>query len=188
VNATEHFARIWFGLTLAALLIVAYPASGADTAAEIERESRAALEKLYREVPTAGVLAKNARAVMVFPDIVKGGLIIAGQYGKGALFEGDAVKAFYRTTAVSYGLQAGAQTFGYALLLMNDAALKHLDRSEGWELGVGPSVVVVNEGIAKNLTTTTARDDVYAFVFGQEGLMLGLGIQGSKITRIQPEK
>ena len=71
---------------------------------------------------------------------------------------------------------------------MNDAALKHLDRSEGWELGVGPSVVVVNEGIAKNLTTTTARDDVYAFVFGQEGLMLGLGIQGSKITRIQPEK
>jgi lipid-binding SYLF domain-containing protein len=67
---------------------------------------------------------------------------------------------------------------------MTDAALQYLDRSEGFEIGVGPSIVVVDEGVAKTLTTTTAREDVYAFIFGQEGLMAGLGLQGSKITRM----
>jgi lipid-binding SYLF domain-containing protein len=81
-------------------------------------------------------------------------------------------------------LQAGLQEFGYALVFMTDAALQYLDRSEGFEIGVGPSIVVVDEGVAKTLTTTTAREDVYAFIFGQEGLMAGLGLQGSKITRM----
>jgi lipid-binding SYLF domain-containing protein len=70
---------------------------------------------------------------------------------------------------------------------MTDAALEYLTNSEGWEVGVGPSVVVVDEGIARSLTSTTAKDGIYAFSFGQEGLMAGLGIQGSKISRITPE-
>ncbi|MCU0934567.1 MAG: lipid-binding SYLF domain-containing protein [Gammaproteobacteria bacterium] len=181
-------ARTWMTMAAAVFLAFAPLAPAADSAADIERESRAAMEKLYRTVPAAKLLGEKAKAVLVFPDIVKGGLLIGGQYGKGALFEGDQVKAFYSTAAVSYGLQAGVQTFGYALLLMNEAALKYLDKSEGWELGVGPTLVVVDEGVANSLTTTTARDDVYAFIFGQEGLMLGLGIQGSKITRIHPGK
>jgi lipid-binding SYLF domain-containing protein len=119
---------------------------------------------------------------------VKGGLIVGGQYGEGALRKGGKTVAYYSTGGVSYGLQAGAQSFGYALFFMTESSLKYLDRSDGWEIGVGPSVVVVDEGIARNLTTTTARDDVYAFVFGQKGLMAGVGIQGSKITRIHPGK
>ena len=94
---------------------------------------------------------------------------------------------YYNTVAASYGFQAGAQSFGYALFFMTDDALEYLANSEGWEIGVGPSVVVVDEGMAKSLTTTTAKDGVYAFFFGQEGLMAGLGIQGSKISRITPE-
>jgi lipid-binding SYLF domain-containing protein len=76
------------------------------------------------------------------------------------------------------------QDFGYALVFMTDTALQYLNRGEGFEIGVGPSIVVVDEGVAKTLTTTTAREDVYAFIFGQEGLMAGLGLQGSKITLI----
>lgn len=75
----------------------------------------------------------------------------------------------------------------YALFFMNDAAMNYLNRSQGWEIGIGPSIVVVDAGVAKSLTTSTAKDNVYAFIFDQKGLMAGLGLQGSKITRIHPE-
>jgi lipid-binding SYLF domain-containing protein len=88
--------------------------------------------------------------------------------------------------AGSYGLQAGVQEFSYAMFFMDNESLKYLDRSEGWEIGVGPSVVIVDEGMARSLTSTTIREGVYAFIFGQKGLMAGLGLQGSKISRIHP--
>jgi lipid-binding SYLF domain-containing protein len=77
------------------------------------------------------------------------------------------------------------QSFGYALFLMNDKAIEYLEKSDGWELGVGPSIVIVDKGKAKSLTTLTLKDDVYAFIFDQKGLMAGLGIQGSKITKLE---
>ena len=80
---------------------------------------------------------------------------------------------YYNTVAASYGLQAGVQVYGYALVFMNDAALAYLDKSEGFEVGVGPSIVVVDEGVGKSMTSTTITQDVYAFVFNQEGLMGG---------------
>src|SRR5262249_20142388 len=123
----------------------------------------------------------------VFPQIVKGGFIFGGQYGDGALRQGGKTKAFYRSIAASYGLQAGIQTFGYALFFMNDKALEYLKKSEGFELGVGPSIVVADKGLATSLSTTTARSDIYAVFFDQKGLMAGLGIQGTKITQIHPK-
>jgi len=65
---------------------------------------------------------------------------------------------------------------------MNEKSLKALTDAEGFEIGVGPSVVVVDEGMGKSLTTMNAKEDVYAFVFGQKGLMGGVGLQGNKIT------
>ncbi|MCZ7565772.1 MAG: lipid-binding SYLF domain-containing protein [Burkholderiales bacterium] len=155
-------------------------------AAEIDRNVDAALKSLYAKTPAAKTLARKAKGVLVFPSIVKGGLIVGAQYGKGALRKGGKTVAYYETVSASYGLQAGVQKFGYALFFMNDAALGYLDRSAGWEIGVGPSVVVVDAGMAKALTTTTLKDDVYAFFFDQKGLMAGLGLQGSKITRFHP--
>ena len=93
----------------------------------------------------------------------------------------------YRTTGASFGLQAGAQTYGYAMFFVNEKALAQLDKAEGFEVGVGPSVVVMDEGKAKTSTTTTMKDDIYAFIFGQKGLMAGLGIQGNKISKINPK-
>jgi lipid-binding SYLF domain-containing protein len=100
---------------------------------------------------------------------------------------GGKTVGYYNTVAASYGLQAGAQSFGYAMFFMTDEALDYLKSSDGWEVGIGPSVVVVDEGVARTLTTTTGKDNIYAFIFNQEGLMAGLGIQGSKISNITPE-
>ena len=74
--------------------------------------------------------------------------------------------------------------FGYALFFMTDSAVQYLSKSEGFELGVGPSIVVLDTGAAKALTTTTAQSDMYAIFFNQKGLMAGLGLQGSKISRL----
>jgi lipid-binding SYLF domain-containing protein len=156
----------------------------ADRAA-LEREARAALQKLTNTVPAAKSLSSSATAVLVFPKVTKAGLGIGGQYGDGVLFRQGKVAGYYNTSGASYGLQAGAQQFGYAMFLMNDKAVSALGANEGFEVGIGPSIVVMDEGKAKTLTTTTAKDDIYAFIFGQKGLMAGLGLQGNKITRLK---
>jgi lipid-binding SYLF domain-containing protein len=170
-----------------ALFLVSLTAT-ADTAAEIDRDVDNAIQKLYAGSSAAKELSKVARAILVFPKIVKGGLIIGGQYGQGALRVGGETYGYYSTTAASYGLQAGVQSFGYAMFLMTDHAVEYMKNSEGWEVGVGPSVVVVDEGVAGSLTTSTAKEGIYVFFFDQKGLMAGLGIQGSKINRIEPDK
>ena len=179
--------RMAFVLTLAVLSVGARTAVAA-TGKEISQNARQALESLCKKNQSARLLRKEAHSILVFPTIYKAGFIVGGQGGDGALFKGSKTIGYYRSVAASYGLQAGAQKFGYALFLMNDSALTYLDKSNGWEIGVGPSIVIVDAGVAKALTTTTGRSDVYAFIFNQKGLMAGLGIQGSKITKISPEK
>jgi lipid-binding SYLF domain-containing protein len=176
-------------LAFVAMLVATMPLHVlADTAEKIDDDVNAGLKSLYASTPVAKELAKNAKGILVFPDVLKAGLIIGGQYGEGALRKGGKTVAYYNTVAASYGLQAGAQTFGYALFLMTDSALEYLENSDGWEVGVGPTIVVVDSGVATSLTTTTANDDIYAVFFDQKGLMAGLGIQGSKISPMTPEK
>jgi lipid-binding SYLF domain-containing protein len=160
----------------------------AASAAEIDREVDAALQKLYAGTPSAKELSKVAKGILVFPDVIKAGFIVGGQYGVGALRKEGKTDGYYRTAAGSFGLQAGAQSFGYAMFFLTNAALEYLEKSAGWEIGTGPSAVVVDKGVASSLTTTTAKDDIYVFFFDQEGLMAGLGLQGSKITRFTPKK
>ncbi len=178
-------------LTLMALLtLTACQTTGGKVdsvaASRIDSDAAAALQNLYGTTPAARTLARRAKGILVFPGIVKAGFIGGAQYGKGALIRNGRTVGYYNMVAGSYGLQAGVQSFDYAMFFMTDSALDYLNSSAGFEVGVGPSVVVVDAGIAKSLTTTTAKDDVYAFIFGQKGLMAGLGLQGSKITRINP--
>jgi lipid-binding SYLF domain-containing protein len=158
-----------------------------NSAATLNGEGQKALNALQAKVPVAKTIGAKAHAVLVFPKVTKAGFGIGGQYGEGVLMKGGRPVAYYNTAGLSTGLQAGAQTYGYVMYFMNDAALKALDNTAGFEVGVGPSVVVMDEGKAKTATTTTMNDDVYAFIFGQKGLMAGLGIQGNKISRIQPK-
>lgn len=174
-----------------ALLIVAFVLalpviSMAATAGEIDRDVDIALQKLYQNTPAAKNMAAIAKGVLVFPDIIKGGLIFGGQYGEGALRVGGKTTGYYTTVAASYGLQIGAQSFGYALFFLDNEGLRYLQKSEGWEVGVGPQIVLVDEGAETALSTTTAKSGVYAFFFDQKGLMAGVSIQGSKITQFTP--
>jgi len=156
-------------------------------AAELASDANASLQQLYASVPAAKALGASANAILVFPKVTKAGLGVGGQYGEGALLKGGKAVAYYSTAGASIGLQAGAQTYSYALFFMNPNALAQLDKADGFEVGVGPTVVVMDEGKAKTMTTTTAKDDIYAFIFGQKGLMAGLGVQGNKITKITPK-
>lgn len=157
----------------------------AGEAASIEKNAEAALKKLYASQSVAEELGEKAKAILVFPNIFKAGFLAGAHYGEGVLFKDGRPVGRYSSAAGSFGLQAGVQVFGYAMFLMTDKALDYLDRSDGWELGIGPSIVAVNTGIARSITTTTIKDDVYAFIFNQQGLMAGLGLQGSKITKLK---
>jgi lipid-binding SYLF domain-containing protein len=183
-------AVIRFGVTVSAITLainaITPALSPAASASVIDRDARASLDKLYKYTPGAKALADKAVAVLVFPSIVKGGFIIAGQFGDGALRRNGKSVAYYRSLAASYGFQAGVQAFGYVLFFMDDASVRYLDNSDGWELGTGPSLVVLDAGFGKNISTTTLQKGVYAFIFDQKGLMGGMGIQGSKITKINP--
>ena len=158
----------------------------AASARELNRQATQALRDLYRNTPGAKQLGEKAVGVLIFPSIKKGGFIIGGQFGDGVLLKRGKTVAYYRSLAASYGLQAGGQAFSYVLFFMDDASLQYLDKSEGWEVGVGPSLVVLDEGFGKVLSTTTMQSGVYAYIFGQRGAMAGLGIQGTKITKINP--
>lgn len=159
--------------------------ANAATAEDLNTDATQALNTLYKTNPIAEQLSRTARAVLVFPNIVKAGFVFGGSYGEGILREGRNDITYYNSVGASWGLQAGAQSFGYAVFLMNNKAVDYIHKSEGWEIGVGPTVVIVNEGVAKNLSTSTLKDDAYAFIFDQEGLMAGLSIEGTKISRIK---
>ena len=178
-------ARVAAGPLAILLLVTAavHPAS-ALSAREIDRDVDAALARMYETVPNAKPLGTQAKGVLVFPSIVKAGFLFGAQYGEGALRRNGRPAGYYNSVAASYGLQAGVQKFGYALFFMTDAALHHLDATEGFELGLGPSIVVLDTGAARALTTSTMRSDIYAVFFDQRGLMAGGGLQGSKISRI----
>jgi lipid-binding SYLF domain-containing protein len=183
----KMFVRSLSRIFVAAAFAFAPVSAIAAGAAELASDANASLQQLYASVPAAKALGASANAILVFPKVTKAGLGVGGQYGEGALLKGGKPVAYYSTAGASIGLQAGAQTYSYALFFMNPNALAQLDKADGFEVGVGPTVVVMDEGKAKTMTTTTAKDDIYAFIFGQKGLMAGLGVQGNKITKITPK-
>jgi lipid-binding SYLF domain-containing protein len=175
-------------LLLTATLLGAPNRATAASAMVIDVEVNQALQHLYRVNPVAKQLSEEAKGILVFPDVFKAGFLVGGQYGDGALVRDGKIEAYYRTFAASYGLQAGAKKFGYAMFFMSDSALQYLSKSDGWEVGVGPTIVVVDKGWSKSLTTTTIQDKLYTFFFDEDGLMAGMGVQGTKITQITPDK
>ena len=180
--------RVVSGLMVAGLLFVAGGCTSASsdvklprraTQAEINQNAATALQELYRTMPFAKTLVPKVKAILVFPHVYKAGFIVGAHSGAGVALAPNGIPlGYFNISAASYGLQAGAQKFSYALFVMTDEAIEYMKKTEGWEVGVGPSVVLVDEGIAKTLTTTTGKEGVYAFVFSQKGLMAGIGIQG----------
>jgi lipid-binding SYLF domain-containing protein len=187
-GAMQQMFQVGITMVMAVILLTLPRIAQADTAAGIDRDVDTALQKLYQSTPAAKDLSEIARGILVFPSVIKGGLIIGGQYGEGALRVGGKTTGYFKTVSASYGLQAGAQSFGYALFFIDDNSLNYLQKSGGWEIGIEPNIVVVDAGMANSISSTTVKSGVYAFFFDQKGLMAGLTIQGSKITEFTPEK
>ena len=180
--------RLFVAILILGVVLIGLGGAGtaqAATKGEIDRDVEAALENLYKSSPGAKELGKQAKGILVFPKVLKGGFIFGGQYGEGALLKNGETAGYYNTVAASYGLQIGAQVFGYALFFMSDEDLAYVEGSSGWEIGSGPTVVVADAGMAGAFTTTTVRKGVYAFFFRQKGLMAGLGLQGTKISKMK---
>lgn len=180
--------RAWTFFALIAALVALAPARGrAASAAEIDARAELALTQLLRTSPTARAVADRALAVMVFPGIVKGGFGFGGQYGEGVLRVGGLPTGYYRLASASFGLQAGAQSYSQVIFFMDAGALAYLDKSGGFEIGADANVTVVDTGIAADVSSTTLQDPIAVFVFGQQGLMAGISVEGSKITPFTPK-
>ena len=183
-DVAGRFALLFLAAALV-LSLLPSAAAQAATAAELGRDGSAALKKLYARGPEGEGTGGQGQGHPGLSQHRQGGVHGRRPLRRRGPLQGRQGGRYYSTVAASYGYQAGVQKYGYAMLLMNDKALEYLNKSDGWELGTGPSIVVVDEGVAGGLSTSTARDDVYAFIFGQTGLMAGLGLQGSKITKIE---
>jgi lipid-binding SYLF domain-containing protein len=177
--------KFLFGALVALTLAVFCNHASASTAEQLDRDSIQALNDLYKNDPVAESLSKKAKAILVFPNIVKAGFVFGGSYGEGVLIKKSVIVDYYNSVSASWGWQVGVQSYGYVVFLMTNKAVDYLEKTKGWEFGVGPTITVVDAGIAKNLTTSTLRSDAYAFIFDQKGLMVSLSIEGTKISHIK---
>jgi lipid-binding SYLF domain-containing protein len=168
--------------------LLLFPAAPQDavaaSAAEIDAEVDAALVRFYEEVPAAKDLAKKAKGILIFPKVVKAGFGVGGEYGEDALRIGGKSVGYYNTAAASIGLQVGVQARAEVLMFMTQEALDRFRASDGWEVGVDGSVAVVKTGVAGEIDTTTFSDPVIGFIFGEQGLMANLSLEGAKITKM----
>ncbi len=171
------------GLTV----LAASPQARAGSASEIDAKADIALKKLLAENPAAQAIADKSLAVLIFPGIVKAGFGVGGQFGEGALRKNGVTTGYYNIASASIGFQIGAQSYSEVLFFMTEDALKYLDRSKGFELGADVNAAVVNQGVNVDANSTSIQEPIQVFVFGQQGLMAGATVEGSKISRIHPK-
>lgn len=158
--------------------------ASAASATEIARDVAASEQFLFNTVPGSAELAARARGVLIMPDVIKGGLIIGGSYGEGALKVGGVIQNYYSVAAASIGYQIGVQKTSHALFFMTQPALEKFRRADGWELGADAEFTVPGDGISLNVNSTTIKSPVVAIVYAQDGLLAGASLEGAKYTRI----
>lgn len=170
---------------VAALLLLVTGVAGAETGGEIDAHVNAALKRFVAEVRGgAGLLAK-AHAVLVLPRVVKGGVIVGGEYGEGALREGGRTVAYYNVASASLGLTLGGEMKDLLIFFMEESALRKFRQSEGWEAGVDGNIAVVNTGGGASVDTTTVKEPIIGFVVGVKGLLVDASFKGSKFSPIR---
>ena len=172
-------------LTLTFTLLFITQIVFASSAKEIDVSVDVALERFYKELPGSQAFIKKAKAVLVFPSVIKAGIGLGAEYGEGAMRIGGKTVDYYNTMAASIGFQLGAQAKSIVMLFMENAALKEFRKSEGWKVGVDGSVALINLGMGDSLDTTNVKDPIVAFVFGQKGLMYNLTLEGSKFNKLK---
>lgn len=166
------------------LALAVHAPSHAASAKEIDIEASAALERFYKEVPAGKRFAQEAKGVLVFPNVVKAGFGVGGEYGEGALRIGGRTAEYYSTAAASIGFQIGAQTKTVILMFLEQEALDRFRRSDGWKAGVDGSVNLIKVGAGGSIDTANVKDPIVGFILTNKGLMYNLTLEGSKFTKL----
>lgn len=174
--------KLSFLLLLSVLLIV--PNVQAASRQEINAKVQEALSQLYRSSSSAKRLTQKAVGVLVFPEVIKAGFGVGGEYGEGALLRGGKTQNYYNVISASLGLQFGAQIKSEVILFMTREAMNNFLHSEGWEAGVDGSVAVATFGVGGEIDSQTAQQPIIGFIFSNKGLMYNLTIEGAKISKI----
>ncbi len=178
--------RLMFSVVLFAFLagVGSIRTAAAASAQVIDIKVDGALAEFRKEVMGGAEFLKNAKGVLVFPSVVKAGLLIGGEYGEGALRIGGKSEQYYNIASASFGLQIGAQGYAIVMVFLDEDALQKFRDSKGWEAGVDGSVAVAKWGAGKDINSQNFKDPIVGFVFSNKGLMAGISLEGSKITRI----
>jgi lipid-binding SYLF domain-containing protein len=172
-------------ILIAALLLAAATVASAATKEEIDAEVRQAIGNFYRQSSAGEELSKKAAGMLVFPNVIKAGIGVGGEFGEGALVVKGKTVGYYNIAAASLGLQLGAQARSEVVLFMNEKVLTRFRSSEGWKAGVDGSVALATLGAGGAVDTETAQKPIIGFIFSNKGLMYNLTFEGSKITRVK---
>jgi len=180
---------IALSLLLTFSLSVQAKAAGSLDQQQLISDSGFTLQRLAtsEKLKVARILLERARAVMIFPQLVKGALFIGGEGGSGILLARNpdgtwSYPAFYTLGSVSFGLQIGGQTSEAVLIIMNDKALTAL-MDDQVKLGADLSAAAgpVGSGIEASATTSLG-EDIYTYSTNK-GLFVGASLEGAVIAR-----
>ena len=180
------WAQVLTLLFIAFGLGCASSAPTADQAKAIDQSVNATLTRFNGELQGADKLVRSAKGVLVFPGVVQGGVVAGAEYGEGALRVGGKTANYYSIAAASFGLQLGAQKKDIIILFMDQNALDNLQKRTGWTVGVDGHITLVTLGAGASVDTMKLNQPILGFVVGQTGLMGGISLQGSKITKLKP--
>jgi lipid-binding SYLF domain-containing protein len=170
---------------LACFMTISSPqVSRAATAQEIDVSVNVALDRFRNEIAGAREYLKNAKGVLVIPNVIRVGFFLGGEYGEGSLLVGGKTVDYYSITSGSFGLQFGAQSKNIVVVFMDQDALNQFRDSLGWRAGVDGSIVFIDSGAGANGNTDNVRDPVVGFVFGLKGLMANISLEGAKFTKL----
>jgi len=158
----------------------------AKPANQLNADADAAVKKFEKEVEGGAKFLSQVKGYLVFPSVIKGGFILGAEYGEGALRVNGATKHFYSMTSASIGYQAGVQEHSVLIAFITEASLNNFIKSNGWEAGVDGAITVADWGKSKDITSISYEKPIVAFIYGAEGLMLGVSIEGTKFQRIVP--
>ncbi|WP_307727063.1 BPSL1445 family SYLF domain-containing lipoprotein [Pontibacterium sinense] len=174
--------QLTFLLLLSVMLMI--PSAQAASRQEINAKVQEALSQLYKSSSSGKRLTQKAVGVLVFPEVIKAGFGIGGEYGEGALLRGGKTQGYYNLVSASLGLQFGAQMKSEVILFMTQKAMNKFLYSDGWEAGVDGSVAVATFGAGGEIDSHTAQQPIIGFIFSNKGLMYNLTIEGAKISKI----
>lgn len=183
IRHRSRFPALAAALLLGACWSAAAPAQ--STAAEIDAKVDAALDRLRTEVPGSQTVLAEAKGVLAFAGVIKAGFVIAGEGGEGALRIGGRTKGYYSIFSGSIGFQAGGQKRDIIMVFLDSAALKKFEESDGWKAGADGTITLIDVGASGTIDTATLKKPIVGFIVGQKGLMAGVSLDGSKITKLE---